>query len=233
LKSLILCSGTLTKAHLNNLNRHAFAQFSTNSIPLQIHVLFFIREIKMTDADKYVLDAIKAWVWSGFYSPADVDEMIDDILEGGEDEDFLRAAIEPEFEKKAEQEKLWPAETDCDRLDAAFSALETYRVLALHNAGYTMSEGHQEAFEIMQDHNSNNFIGYCFYHGQDVEHALAGDGLMIAFDHVNDDVPGMLKIGETVVAVLRSAGFEVEWNGNPDKRIHIPEFDWKRRDYPS
>lgn len=186
----------------------------------------------MTDSDKYVLDAIKAWVWSGFYSPADVDEMIDDILEGGEDEDFLRAAVKPEFENKAEQEKLWPAETDCNRLDAAFSALETYKVLALHNAGYSMSDGHQEAFEVMQDRGKNNFIGYCFYHGQDVEHALAGHGLMIAYDSVTNDVTEMLKIGEMVVSVLQTAGFEVEWDGNPQKRINIPNFDWKRRGHP-
>jgi hypothetical protein len=183
----------------------------------------------MTDTDEYILDAIKAWVWSGFYSPTDVDEMIDDILEDDADEAFLRAAIQPEFEKKAEQEKHWPRETDCDRLDAAFSALETQGILALQNAGYTMGDGHQEAFEIMQDRGRGDFIGYCFYHGQDVERAVAGEGLMIAFDHVDGDVPEKVALGNTVKSTLEKAGFDVEWNGNPDKRISIPKFDWKRR----
>jgi hypothetical protein len=186
----------------------------------------------MTETDEYILEAIKASVWSGFYSPEDVDQMIDDLLEDDADEAFLRAAVEPEFEKKAEQEKHWPEETDCDRLDKAFSALEAQGVLALHNAGYTMSEGHQEAFEIMQDRGTDSFIAYCFYHGQDIDRALAGDGLWIAFDHVNGDVPEKIDVGNTVQSTLKNAGFDVEWDGNTNKRIHITGFDWKRRGHP-
>jgi hypothetical protein len=95
-----------------------------------------------------------------------------------------------------------------------------------------MSEGHQEAFEIMQDRGNNNFIGYCFYHGQDVERAVVGGGLMIAFDHVNGDVPEKITVANIVISVLQSAGFEVEWDGTPNKRIDIPNFDWKRRGHP-
>lgn len=36
----------------------------------------------MNETDEYILNAIKNWVWSGFYSPHEVDAMIDDILEG-------------------------------------------------------------------------------------------------------------------------------------------------------
>jgi hypothetical protein len=183
----------------------------------------------MTDTDEYILNAIKTWVWSGFYSPDEVDEMIDDILEADADEDFLRAAILPEFEKKSQEEKHWPKETDCDRLNNVFQALETQRILALHNPGYTMSDGHQEAYEIRQDRGGDKYIGYCFYHEQDVERALAGDGLMIAFDHVDGDAPDIVSVGEAVKTALMKAGFEVDWNGSPDKRISISKFDWKRR----
>ena len=54
----------------------------------------------MSEADDYILNAIKTWVWSGFYSPSDVDQMIGDILEDGADEMSLRAAVRPEFARK-------------------------------------------------------------------------------------------------------------------------------------
>jgi hypothetical protein len=168
----------------------------------------------MTESDEYILEAIKALVWSGFYSPEDVDQMIDDILEDDADEAFLHAAVAPEFKKKAEEEKHWPETTDCDRLDMAFSTLEAQGILALHNPGLTMSDGHEEAFEIMQDRGTDSFIGYCFYHGQDMDRALTGYGLWIAFDHIKGDVPEKLDIGNTVKAALQNAGFEVEWDGS-------------------
>src|SRR5437763_809008 len=87
----------------------------------------------VNDTTSYTLDAIKTWVWSGFYSPAEVQEMIEDILEDDADEALLRAAVEPEFEKKAAAEKSWPAITDCDRLDRAFEELDARGVVALQN----------------------------------------------------------------------------------------------------
>ena len=58
----------------------------------------------MSETDEYILNAIKNWVWSGFYSPDEVDSMIDDILEDDADEAMLRAAVALEFEKKAAAE---------------------------------------------------------------------------------------------------------------------------------
>jgi hypothetical protein len=55
----------------------------------------------MSEADEYILNAIDNWVWSGFYSPDEADAMIDDILEDDADEAMLRAAVAPEFERKA------------------------------------------------------------------------------------------------------------------------------------
>ena len=35
----------------------------------------------MSDTDEYILNAIRKHVWSGFYSPDDVHQLIDDLLE--------------------------------------------------------------------------------------------------------------------------------------------------------
>ena len=155
--------------------------------------------------------------------------MIDDVLEEGADERFLRTTVEPEFEKKTEAEKRWPTETDCDRLDAAFKALDSRGVLALQNAGYTMSDGHESAYEGLSERGWDKYFGYCFYHGQDLERAIAGHGLLIAFDHVDGEVPEKLEVGKLVKAELERAGFRCDWNADTTKRISIPVFDWKRR----
>jgi hypothetical protein len=183
----------------------------------------------MSEADEYILDAIKKWVWSGFYSPSDVNAMIDDILEPDADEAMLRAAVQPEFEKKITAEESWPVETDCDRLDAAFDDLNSRGVVALQNAGYTMTDGLEDVSQALGERGRTGVIGYCFYHGQDMERAVVGGGLMIAFGDLKDDKEKKGEVGRFIKEVLEQHGFSVEWNGNPEKRLSIPTIAWKRR----
>lgn len=183
----------------------------------------------MTDADKYILDSIKTWVWSGFYGPADVNSMIDDVLENGADEAFLRSMVAPEFERKRAAEALWPPETDCDRLNLAFEKLNANRIIALHNAGYTMSDGTSDVAEVLHERGRGGVDGYCFYHGQDLERAVAGAGLMIAFGDLDEQSAKKVEIGQFVKRILEEHGFTVEWNGDPETRLSIPKMDWKRR----
>lgn len=184
---------------------------------------------ELNDTDKYILDSIHTWVWSGFYSPEEVDGMIDDILEDDADEKMLRAAVNPEFAKKRKAESEWPETTACDRLDSAFEALDKLGILCLHNAGYTMSDGHSDAGELLADQPKGRYFGYCFYHGQDLERAVQGEGLMLAFDHVDGDVPDKVKVGKMMKEELERVGFALVWDGTTNTRINIPNFDWKRR----
>jgi hypothetical protein len=182
----------------------------------------------MNQADEYILNAIKTWVWSGFYSPADVDQMVGDILEDGADEALLRAAVRPEFARKAAAQASWPARTDCDRLDEAFGELGAHGILALQNAGLTMSDGRSDVADVLQQRGRKKFRGYCFYHGQDLERAVAGEGLWLAFD-LDNDGGKKAEVGRAVKAALEKHGFAVEWNGDPETRLRVPGIDWKRR----
>jgi hypothetical protein len=183
----------------------------------------------MSKTDEYILNAIRTWVWSGFYSPDRVDAMIDDVLEDDADEAMLHKAVAPEFDKKAAMEAFWPNTTDCDRLDQAFKELKSRGIIALHNAGYTMSDGLDDVSGVLRRRGRNGVKGYCFYHGQDVERAVAGGGLTVAFGDLDDDKAQKTKIGHLVKEVLQVCGLAVEWNGDPEARLNIPGIDWKRR----
>ena len=184
----------------------------------------------MNDATRYILDAIRSHVWSGFDSPEDVHQVIDDLLEGDADEEFLRAAVGPEFAHKAAAEATWPETTDCDRLDAAFEALNAAGIIALQNTGYEMSDGLTEVAEAMHQRGSREGVqGYCFYHGQDVERAVKGEALMRAFGSLDDDHTHKLEVGRRVREILESRGFTVQWNGEAGTRLNLPGLDWKRR----
>src|SRR5689334_20884635 len=125
----------------------------------------------MGDSNEYILGLIKTRVWSGFYSAEDVYHMIEDVLDEHSNEDLLRAAVRPEFQRKHEAEGTWPTTTDCDRLDDAFAELKGHGIIALHNSGMEMSDGQENVAEALHQLGRSGIKGYCFYHGQDVEHA--------------------------------------------------------------
>lgn len=183
----------------------------------------------MNDTEQAILDEIRKWVWSGFHTPEEVEEMIDDILEEGVDEARLRAAVPVEFAKKQASEATWPEVTDCDRLDRAFLELEQHGIVALQNAGYTMSDGLDDVADARAERGGDRCSGYCFFHGQDLERALAGDGLVLAFGTFTTDESHRSEVARRICSVLQQHGLVAEWSGDPTKRIQVPKIDWQRR----
>ena len=183
----------------------------------------------LNETEQYIFEAIKSRVWSGFYDEAGIHQLIDDILEQNADEPMLRACVPTEFEKKQNAELTWPKQTACDRLNNAFESLNSKRIVAIQNAGYTMSDGLGDVGDMLHQIGRDNARGYCFYHGQDLERAVKGDGLMLAFGDLDDTPEGKIEIGDTVSDVMRENGFDVEWNRESEKRISLQPFDWHRR----
>jgi uncharacterized protein DUF6891 len=179
-------------------------------------------------AQDYIADTVRGWVWSGFYSMADIREMLPDIVEEERDEERGLALAAAEYREKEEDEAVWPQQTDCDRLDVAFEDLWAQGVVALHNAGYTMSDGLDDVAEAAAEQGDANHWGYCFYHGQDVERAVASGDLMLAFGDLNPDDRRKAEAGRVVLAALRSKGLAASWDGDAEKRIQV-SLQWKRR----
>ena len=141
----------------------------------------------------------------------------------------MRAVVGPEFARKQAAEKTWPQTTDCDRLEAAFAELNAQGIIALQNAGYTLSDGLSDISQVLHRRGREGVQGYCFYHGQDLERAVEGEGIMLAFGSLDDDRANKLQVGQRVRNVLERAGFTVEWNSDAETRLNLPTLDWKRR----
>jgi len=177
---------------------------------------------------------IDGLVRGGFEDRARIIEIFcEEMYAPGElDEAEVVATIDAAFAALARDKATWPAVTDCDRLDQVFAALDTLGIIALQNAGYTQSDGHDDVRQSYDEHaDRDRVIGYCFYHGQDLERAVHGEGLYLAFGPIDarDEATQGPRIGAMIVEELTRAGFTVQWDGTFAKRIYIPNIDWKRR----
>jgi hypothetical protein len=184
------------------------------------------------DDESQVLKDVQRYVRSGFYSPDEIEQIVgQDVFNGAIDESRLRGIIAATFLEKEADEASWEDLTDCDRLDLAFRVLQAVGVIALHNAGNTLSDGRSDVVEAYYHSGgeASGVVGYCFYHGQDVDAALEGSRLHIAFGDIKGDDRRGTDIGAMVKQVLEQNGFEVKWSGSVRERLYVPRLKWRRR----
>ncbi|MES2771013.1 MAG: hypothetical protein V4623_03390 [Pseudomonadota bacterium] len=192
----------------------------------------------MNDIEESVFEVVRLWIWSGYCSREKLQNLLYEVIalekEGLDedeelDENLLRQAFDAECAAKAQAELSWPAVTDCDRLDSAFTKLLNDGILAWHNAGDCMSAGHEIISEHLARSEAGTYRGFCFFHEQDLERALAGEGLMIAFGDLEDDTDATIKVGGSIKQALEEAGLKTQWDSTADGRINIPNITWQRR----
>lgn len=188
----------------------------------------------MTENEKYIYETFMNSIKSGFSS---LEDIIDETLELVEDEgweneipgEWIHENITREYDKHITKSKTWERPTHPDRLLAAFDNLLRRKIVALHNAGYTQQDALYDVKEVWEDLEDADThpVGYCFYHGQDIERALEDNVLCIGFygKKENNDKEAIM-IGNTIVGVLKDAGFTVNWNNTASKRIEIRDFNW-------
>lgn len=190
----------------------------------------------MSEDQQFIFDSIYTQVRSGFYSLEDIQNSIIEEIEdnGFEDEiseDWAYEQIDNVYRELLSESKTWEAPTLTERLITAFDELTQERIIALHYPGYTMEDGEYEVVEVERALRENNekSEGYCFYHGQDLERAVRGEGLYIAFQKIDNESDAVSKeIAKRVVKVLEKNGFKVEWDGKANSRIFLPTFKWER-----
>lgn len=171
-------------------------------------------------------------VWSGFEAADEIAEHIDWTWGWDEplDHAWLRRRIAEEFARKMREEADWPAVTDNDRLDRVFAELNRTGVIALQNAGTTQEDGLSDVAEDYQAREDRAAVtGWCYYHGQDIETAMASGELFLAFGAVDGDRDKARAVAVRIRTVLEQAGFRVEWDGDPERRLRVSPFVWRRR----
>ena len=190
----------------------------------------------MSEDQQFIFDSIYTQVRSGFYSLEDIqnntiEEIEDNGFEDEISEDWAYKQINAVNEELLKESESWGENTQTNRLIAAFDELAESKIIALHYTGYTMDDGEYEVIEVERTLNDNNekSEGYCFYHGQDLERAIRGDGLNISFQKINNESDVVSKeIAKKIVAVLEKHDLKVDWNGKASSKILLPEFKWQR-----
>jgi hypothetical protein len=181
-----------------------------------------------------VLEQIDLHVKSGVETPErTLRAFAEELYRPGElDPGLLRQAILEANTRRSEDMKQWHKVTDVDRLNQAFAAIAQRGVIAIHDAGFTQSDGYDDFLSAYKRHrNPKTVIGYCFYTRQDLEGAIQGRRLYLAFgpSDPKDERTVGVEIGRLIVDEVRKVGLHVEWKGRFEKRISLPEFDWKKR----
>jgi hypothetical protein len=179
------------------------------------------------------VDTIRVFVRTGFYDADTIFGIVTEELYSDEeiDIDSARSLIHDELAKKRTEQKDWPKVTDVDRLASAFREMEEGGIIALHDAGFTQSEGMQEMNETYDDAGGVNssFIGYCFYSFQDLEYVIKGKELMLTFGDIQGRDDEGVSVGHIAVAVLKRHGLKPSWSGLIDERISIYDMVWLNR----
>jgi len=191
----------------------------------------------MTENEEFIYESIYNQVRMGFLSVSEIKENIIEEIEDNEfdeeiSEKWAFETIEKEFKTLLEESENWKRPTDSDRLIEVFDELCEQNIIALHNAGYTTSDGEYEVVEVERRLREYQVIsdGYCFYHEQDLARAISPENssLYLAYQKVdNSDDKVTLEVGRKVVKFLTEKGFEVEWNEDIKSKILIPNFKWQ------
>ncbi|ATB34797.1 hypothetical protein CYFUS_000204 [Cystobacter fuscus] len=192
------------------------------------------------DSRKHLLARVECLVRGGFEGEEELVEEFEQWVEDelGESDSALVETLEAHARKLFQEQRVreagWSEPTLNDAIASAFEELNGRGIVAMEDAGYTMSEGWSEVNEVASSQDPLP-RGAVFYHGQDLERGVAGEGLLLAFGAYEDDdakhEAASLAIGREACEVLGRHGVRTEWNGSVGERIQIPPFEWRKRQW--
>lgn len=163
-------------------------------------------------------------VHSGFL---DREETVEAVVESFEDQQYaeedLAAVVDRLWRARLAEQTGWPAETATERALAALESLSARGIVA--RPDFTCC-GTCGAAEIGAEASEGD-RGYVFFHQQDTEAAVTGEGLHLSYGTF--DGADATTIGHEVVSALADAGQPTVWNGSASRRILVSPLEWQRR----
>lgn len=133
-------------------------------------------------------------------------------------------AIDKAVEQCLSEEKTWLELTDCDKLTNAFEELSENGIVAQENFTCCQTCGSYEIAE----HAVEGDYGYVFYHQQDTERAVEGDGVYLSYGNIGSDEKPLTDITDQIVNTIEKHGLRVNWNRSMNTRMLV-NLDWKKR----
>lgn len=182
-------------------------------------------------------DHIRREVAAGFYDEdvilTNAVDAFDEDVDAAQVRRAAPALLRAALAEHAAAEAQWPDITDCDRLDAAFAALEMDGVVARQNFSCCMTCGSGEIWEEIQIAQESGVParGYTFFHMQDTDRAIDGEGIFLAYGACEDGEDAALAVGRDIVAQLEAHGLRTHWDGSWNQRIGVV-LDWQKRRVP-
>ncbi|WP_205525988.1 DUF6891 domain-containing protein [Pyxidicoccus trucidator] len=184
----------------------------------------------------YLREKAEAVVLGGYLSEKQAHSSIQELArhELGSDDavEQLLAYARSLLERQKADELCWTGPTVNDAITRAFEELNGKGIVAMEDAGGSLSDGWAEVTRAARD-SAPPARGAPFFHGQDVERGVFGAGLMLAFGAFDEyfqlDDAASPAIAREVREALARHGVRTEWNGNIQQRIHIPPFPWRKR----
>ena len=168
----------------------------------------------LVDEFEYMKDLLAK---SGFFDSEEILEILEDEFMD-EDIDFSQCSISlNEFSNE-----------NFLKLENAFAQLANESIVAIHNCGYDMSEGVNDAFELYVHLRNNKFSaeGFCFYTFEDIEEAIYEGKLKITFGDFENNEEKALEIGKLVFKYLEEENFTINWDETINNQIEINPFEF-------
>lgn len=179
-------------------------------------------------------DLVRRDVAGGFYDDDAILTNANDVFEEELPRPMLRveasAALRAALADHRAAEREWDEITDCDRLDAAFDALEAQGVIARQNFTCCGTCGASEIWDEIEEAHREGLAaqGYAFFHMQDTEAAVEGHGLYLSYGACEEGESAAIAIGHRIVAALEAEGLATAWDGSLGQRIGVA-LVWKKR----
>jgi hypothetical protein len=183
-----------------------------------------------------ILDELRARaaedVREGFRSRADIIanliEVANTDYDVPPDDRIVTRLVDAELLEHYGRQQTWAEPTDCDKLDAAFAAMEKRGLVARQNFSSCNTCARAEIWdEIAAAEESREVIGYAFYHMQDTERAVGGGAINIKF-WPTIGAPAE-EVGQHIHDALLECGVDAGWSGSADDAVQVGLTDWRKR----
>lgn len=186
---------------------------------------------RLVDLEIYARQLVRG----GYVDRGQAIDLVEDYAEvelGSPQAIDAEALVDREIATLQREQRHWEAVTSHDRLRAVMEGLEMSGIVAREDFCCCAECGNAEIGGELERAGKAGIppLGYAFFHQQDTEAAVEGEGLYFSYGAAQWDATERehIAIGRKVVKALEAAGFSPSWNGRLDRRIHLP-MTWQRR----